>query len=259
MALIAGLSGRVSHSTMIAIALILVGIILLVVVLKWDALRQIYYLRKLPHPGLPWYLGGVLLPMICRRKRPLTSPEIVMPITLEWAKAHGGTFAAFLGLRPQIVTQDPAVCKYILKDNRENYKKNFGYDVAAPLIGMGLLRSRGALWQHQRKLLDPGFNHRYLARAGAICDEAAADLVRGWRAAALGGKRAITIDAREHCETYSMEVVTRFAFGGGHGDKARAARILRAFRTILRTFFVWMFVDMSRQDFAEHFFESNAL
>jgi len=109
---------------------------------------------------------------------------------------------------------------------------------------MGLLRSRGVLWQHQRKLLDPGFNHRYLARATAICYEAAGDLVRGWRRCAAAKDGSITIDAREDCEEFSMEVVTRFACGGGRDDKPRAARILAAFRTILRQFFVWMFVDM---------------
>ena len=76
-----------SRSTTIALALLFLAVL---VWRKWDSIRQIYYLAKLPHPGLPWYLGGVLLPMICRRKRPLTSPEIVMPITLDWAKAHGG-------------------------------------------------------------------------------------------------------------------------------------------------------------------------
>ena len=98
-----------SRSTMIGLGLVLLAVL---VWRKWDSIRQIYYLAKLPHPGLPWYLGGVLLPMICRRKRPLTSPEIVMPITLDWAKAHGGTYAAFLGLRPQIVTQDPAARRH---------------------------------------------------------------------------------------------------------------------------------------------------
>ena len=111
--------------------------------------------------------------MLFRRKRPLTSPEIIMPLTLDWAREHGLTYAAFLGLKPQVVTQDPAVCKHILRANLSNYVKNFGYDVAAPLIGRGLLRSEGALWHAQRALVDRGFHHSFLARAARVSARAA--------------------------------------------------------------------------------------
>jgi cytochrome P450 len=81
----------------------------------------------------------------------------------------------FLG-RQQIILSRPAGIHRILVENPENYRRTAaGIRILRPLLGQGLLLSRGEDWKHQRRTIAPAFAPRtmpLLARhvAGAAAE-----------------------------------------------------------------------------------------
>ncbi len=63
--------------------------------------------------------------------------------------------------RRQIIVSRPAAIQRILVDNPENYRRTAaGIRILRPLLGRGLLLSRGEDWRHQRRTLAPAFAPR---------------------------------------------------------------------------------------------------
>jgi cytochrome P450 len=90
-------------------------------------------------------------------------------------------FRKFFG-RQQIIISRPAAIQQILVDNPGNYRRTAaGIRILRPLLGRGLLLSRGEDWRHQRRTLAPAFAPRtmpILARHVAKAAGAAAASLR---------------------------------------------------------------------------------
>lgn len=73
-----------------------------------------------------------------------------------------GTYAAeFPRNQHYILTQDPALINYVLRENHTNYhKSNMTAGKAARLFGKGLLFSNGEYWLRQRRLIQPSFHQK---------------------------------------------------------------------------------------------------
>lgn len=68
----------------------------------------------------------------------------------------------------------PEHAKHVLADNAANYRKGIGLVHARRALGDGLLTSEGDLWREQRKVIQPAFQSRRVARqAEAIAVEGA--------------------------------------------------------------------------------------
>jgi cytochrome P450 len=84
-------------------------------------------------------------------------------------------YRRFLG-RQQIILSRPAGIRRILIENNDNYRRTAaGIRILRPLLGRGLLLSRGEDWKHQRRTVAPAFAPRttpLLARhiAGAAAE-----------------------------------------------------------------------------------------
>lgn len=76
----------------------------------------------------------------------------------------------------------PDHAKHVLADNAANYHKGFGLAQARRALGDGLLTSEGDLWRKQRKVIQPAFQHKRMARQAGIIVEEAAGLVDRLRA-----------------------------------------------------------------------------
>ena len=63
-----------------------------------------------------------------------------------------------------IVISDPEVLKRVLDTNQRNYIKDteFAYRPFMPVLGNGLITSKGDLWKHQRILLSSAFRQEIL-------------------------------------------------------------------------------------------------
>ena len=73
-----------------------------------------------------------------------------------------GTYSAALPGRMQfILTQDPGLINYVLRENHTNYhKSSLTSAKGGRLFGSGLLFSNGDYWLRQRRLIQPGFHQK---------------------------------------------------------------------------------------------------
>ena len=106
----------------------------------------------------------------------------------------------------------------VLAGSRDAYSKgNRGYREIAGVFGHGLLTSEGALWQRQRRLIQPLFTRRQIAGyATLMADEAAA--------AASRWDGPVVIDAHAEMTRLTLRVVGRAIFGE---DVERAVPVIR--------------------------------
>jgi unspecific monooxygenase len=89
--------------------------------------------------------------------------------------------------RRQIIVSRPAAIQRILVDNPENYRRTAaGIRILRPLLGRGLLLSRGEDWRHQRRTLAPAFAPRTMPILCGHVARAAAAATASLEAAAAG-------------------------------------------------------------------------
>ena len=89
--------------------------------------------------------------------------------------------------RRQIIVSRPAAIQRILVDNPENYRRTAaGIRILRPLLGRGLLLSRGEDWRHQRRTLAPAFAPRTMPILAGHVARAAAAAIASLKAASSG-------------------------------------------------------------------------
>ncbi len=111
---------------------------------------------------------------------------------------------------PLYLISHPDALQYVLRDNAHNYRKGVLFQPIATLQGQGLLTSEGALWRRQRLLAQPAFRQHRLALFGAVMEEEAQAVVRGWHQAARTGE-PVNVSAWMH--RLSFRVVGRTLLG----------------------------------------------
>ncbi|NVI88920.1 cytochrome P450 [Actinomadura sp. BRA 177] len=132
--------------------------------------------RRVP-PGPPWTATPRLLWMLVfDRLGMMTS-----------AARYGDAAKLTLGPRAMYFFNDPEHAKHVLTDNSGNYRKGVGLAQARRALGDGLLTSEGELWRKQRKVVQPAFQHRRIARQAGVVAEEAGALVARLRRRAGGG------------------------------------------------------------------------
>ena len=75
---------------------------------------------------------------------------------------YAGTYSAVLpGGQHFILTQDPGLINYVLRENHTNYHKSeLTSKRGGRLFGNGLLFSNGAYWLRQRRMIQPSFHQK---------------------------------------------------------------------------------------------------
>ncbi len=124
----------------------------------------------------------------------------------------------------------PAQVRHVLQDNAGNYRRTAFHDRLKPLLGEGLVTSDGALWQRQRRLLQPAFRAERIRGFVAIMADGAAALARNWEETAGTGT---VIDIAEAMSDLALGIAIRCMFGGdmfGAGPAARGIAIGDAVR-----------------------------
>jgi cytochrome P450 len=105
----------------------------------------------------------------------------------------------------------PDGIKAVLAGSRAGYSKgNRFYKQIARAFGWGLLTSEGELWQRQRRLIQPLFTRRQIAKYAELMAEEAAAVAGTWdRARRNGG----IVDANADMVRLALRVVGRAIFG----------------------------------------------
>ncbi|MCW1970665.1 MAG: cytochrome P450 [Anaerolineae bacterium] len=135
---------------------------------------------------------------------------------------YGGVARLRLGPANFVLVADPYAVKYCLIDNNKNYPKN--YASTAKLFGEGLLSSNGEFWLRQRRLMQPAFHQREIAKFGEVMVSRAEQMVAGWRS---GQPLFILQEMMQVTQTVILQVM----FSANIGE--RTAEMGRAFDDIV--------------------------
>lgn len=115
----------------------------------------------------------------------------------------------------------PDGVKAVLAGSREAFSKgNRAFQQLAEAFGRGLLTSEGALWQRQRRLIQPLFTRKQIASYAEVVTEEATVVAARWDRAARAGTR---VDANADMVELALRVVGRAIFGD---DVAAASAVL---------------------------------
>ena len=150
---------------------------------------------------------------------------------------YGDTVGEYLGgVRPGLVTRDPALVQHILQKNHRRYLKS---DITHGLIrylGRGLLTNEGADWLRQRRLIQPGFHRQRLASLTRLMQTAAEEWTTELTARTATLDRAAVVDIHEAMTRVSFRIVARATFSTSlsEAEGERLAEVL----TQIQAFYV---------------------
>ncbi|MCW8087322.1 cytochrome P450 [Sabulicella glaciei] len=142
----------------------------------------------------------------------------------EQARSLGDVVRIPVPLRfPLFVLTNPAHIRHVLQENAANYRRTPFHDRLKAVLGEGMLTSEGALWQRQRRLLQPAFRAERIRRFVRIMAGAASDLAERWEAEA--GR---TIDVSQAMSDLTLDIAVGCMFGGQQrgGDARITAAVL---------------------------------
>ncbi|MBT9393844.1 cytochrome P450 [Hymenobacter sp. NST-14] len=135
---------------------------------------------------------------------------------------HGDTVGLHLGgVRPCIVTRDPALAQHILQKNHRRYLKSDLTHGLIRYLGRGLLTNEGPDWLRQRRLIQPGFHRQRLAALTRLMQAAAEEWSQDLRArlAAAGG--SLTVDIHAEMTRVAFHIIAQATFGTSMTDAER--------------------------------------
>jgi cytochrome P450 len=147
------------------------------------------------------------------------------PLQVLLARAHRGGNIVYLGRYPRrlYLINHPRYIQHILLDQPHHYVKRPSINRITPLFGTGLTTSDGALWQRQRRLLQPlGQSQRLLALVPVMTAATTAMLERWHRVAARGQPLEIAAEM----STLTQTMIFHMLFGScapGEGATVSAA------------------------------------
>lgn len=118
-----------------------------------------------------------------------------------------------LGPLPAYLVVAPALIEQVLIGSREGYEKGRAFDSMRLLIGDGLLTSEGALWQRQRRLLQPFFTRAAVAGYVEAMGAAVADLLASWERLTDPGEAERPVQLTTEMMSLAMDVIGRCLFG----------------------------------------------
>ncbi|MEU1586975.1 cytochrome P450 [Micromonospora sp. NPDC005710] len=115
-------------------------------------------------PGPPFWAAPKLLWKLGRDRLGLMSSA---------AEAFGDAARIAIGPKVLFFFNHPNHAKHVLADNPDNYHKGVGLAQAKRALGDGLLTSEGDLWRKQRRVIQPVFQPKRIARqADVVAEEA---------------------------------------------------------------------------------------
>uniref|UniRef100_F4CE63 Unspecific monooxygenase n=1 Tax=Sphingobacterium sp. (strain 21) TaxID=743722 RepID=F4CE63_SPHS2 len=89
------------------------------------------------------------------------------------------------------VISDPEMVKHVLITNNRNYEKGVGIDRVKILLGNGIMVSEGNYWKRQRRMIQPAFHKRVIAKLTDDIAQANETMLSNW----LTGNKEINLTA----------------------------------------------------------------
>jgi cytochrome P450 len=134
--------------------------------------------RRPPGPaGIP-LLGNLLQ----ARRDPLR-------FALDLTRNYGDIAYFRIGVFRGYLLNHPDYFQHVLKFNHRNYnKENYNYKKLKPVLGEGLITADGDRWLRDRRLIQPVFHRKRIARFGSTVTNAAREMLERWEAFAARGR-----------------------------------------------------------------------
>ncbi|MGD0505149.1 MAG: cytochrome P450 [Steroidobacteraceae bacterium] len=129
-----------------------------------------------------------------------------------YIRDYGDFFRVFSPRRGSFtyVVNHPEAIKRVLLTNHRNYTKGVGTDQIAILLGRGIMTSEGALWQRQRRMLQPAFHRRIIDLFGSLLAGVTAQYAERWRELARSGE---PVNITEAASELTLDINLRAIFG----------------------------------------------
>jgi cytochrome P450 len=138
----------------------------------------------------------------------------------EAASRYGAVVSLPLGARRAYLLAHPDHIWHVLQDQPHRYHKGASVARITPLFGEGLTTSEGALWRHQRQLMQPVFEWQRLLPWTAVIAEATAAMLARWEPLAACGQ---PVDLAAALRDLTHSLMRQVLFGPDSGQEAQAA------------------------------------
>lgn len=145
----------------------------------------------------------------------------------ECAQTYGDVVALRYAWRQVLLVCHPDLVEEVAITQARKFRKNFALRINPEVFGTGLLTSEGALWQRQRRLIQPAFARRRLAAFAGDMTAAAERLLARW----APGQ---TADIEAEMMRLTMDIAATTLFGAD--ATAQAEAVYRAISTLQQTF-----------------------
>ncbi len=147
---------------------------------------------------------------------PASSATKMLPTLLRLAQPRPESVIT-LGQNAYLV-HHPNHVKHVLQTNNKNYTRRPLLEKAFPLLGEGLVTSESALWQRQRRLMQPAFHRRYMQRLTETMAARIQEMLARWQVKA---DQHQPLDIFTEMKHITMQIVVGAMFGFRLGQQTQ--------------------------------------
>ena len=144
----------------------------------------------------------------------------LLDFLLNSARDYGPLASFRVGPRRVFLASGPDLIEQVLVTDAKHYIKHFGARAFKPVLGNGLVTSEGALWQRQRKLIQPAFLKTRVQSYAPVMAELTDRMLDSW----TSGK-SVLIDKEFEALTSKIALKTLFDLDDP-GDRDRFGEAL---------------------------------
>jgi cytochrome P450 len=145
----------------------------------------------------------------------------LLDFLLDTAREYGPLASFRVGPRRLFLASGPDLIEEVLVTDAKHYIKHFGARAFKPVLGNGLVTSEGALWQRQRKLIQPTFMKTRVRSYARVMAELTNRMLDSWSS----GK---SVRINEEFEALTSKIALKTLFDlDDPGDRERFSGALK--------------------------------
>lgn len=176
----------------------------------------------------------------------------------KYQEKFGDIYKLCFGPKSFMVVSDPAIVKYIMRDNVFNYDKGVLGEVLEDVMGKGLIPADFETWKVRRRAIVPGFHKAWISHQVSEFGRANELLIKKLHAAATEGR---SIDMEERFGSVALDIIGKsvfnYEFGSTEGESPVVKAAIQSLREVehraqtpfqyWKLPFVDMFVERQRE------------
>eukprot|EP00897_Mesotaenium_endlicherianum_P006369 jgi/Mesen1/5760/ME000292S04845 len=144
---------------------------------------------------------------------------------------YGGVFKLSFGPKNFAIVSDPAVAKYILKDNAKGYSKGILSEILDFVMGKGLIPADGEIWRVRRRAIVPSLHKQYVAAMVELFGSASLRLCDKVNEAA---GRKETVELESLFSRLTLDVIGKAVFNYEFDSLSKDTGVIEAVYVALR-------------------------